>query len=198
MVMNTQKRIFRRVLDLDITSSSAQNIISSADNCKLKQGLSIDSTNINETCPGGDNHEPECTSWEQPYIEFIQQYPGNEKTVSVLWIGSKLSTNRSFAWYDNGINMQELYTSNNYYNIMSPALTHELAHQFGAPDHYHEILEDGTCRGEEKCSTCGQNSRPSSCMMNYPWISNIDTREENTLFCLECVEDMKIHIIDHH
>ena len=77
-------------------------------------------------------------------------------------------------------------------------LMHELNHQYGAPDHYHEIIDEGTpyerCRGGEMCSICGTNKRPKTCIMNN---SRIDITAESVI-CQSCKADIYVHLKNHH
>ena len=73
-------------------------------------------------------------------------------------------------------------------------LMHELNHQYGAPDHYHEILDDGTCRSGDICSDCGANGRPSSCIMKQ---GRMDITA-STVICAACKSDIYAHLEQHH
>lgn len=68
-----------------------------------------------------------------------------------------------------------------------------MSHQFGAPDHYHELLTDGSCRGKDICSECGTNKRPTSCLMNNGWIDNIGNKAANTIHCTGCQQDIRTY-----
>ena len=55
----------------------------------------------------------------------------------------------------------------NYRNwFYAVILFHELNHQFGAPDHYHEEDKYHNCINPLYCSTCGSQKRPEECVMN--------------------------------
>jgi hypothetical protein len=155
--------IFRELFNVNITNNTPSLITSTADSCKIKQGLVFNHYTIDEKCPEGAGHNPPCTSWLQSYIDFIDDVTNsdNPSYISILWTGNilygddKLPYNRSFAWYRNGITIQEIIVSETYYTEILPTLIHELAHQFGAPDHYHEINpETNKCKNEEFCSDC--------------------------------------------
>lgn len=93
--------------------------------------------------------------------------------------------------------MQNIFESNIYFKSMVSCLVHEMAHIYGAPDHYHKwINEEKTiCRGGERCKTFHPDTgRSESCLMNVGWIDNIEVENKNTLFCDECVEDMKEYV----
>lgn len=92
--------------------------------------------------------------------------------------------------------MQEIVTWDNYYDAMQPVLIHELAHQFGAPDHYHEE-DDGNCLHGDICSGDHNKSpkkRPAYCIMNDSWADDITTRDVNQIFCDGCKEDILAYL----
>ena len=204
--------IFSSKFSLTVNNSNTFGIGSRADMCKTNRNLPINSTTIDQPCPGGAGHvcalsghnNENCTSGDELYKHVISFYPGNVNRVTILWTGNKLfeldddgnlqEANRSFSWYDYGINMQELVHKDYYFDVMIPVLAHELSHQCGAPDHYHEILEDGSCRGGDMCadSECANpNPRPSSCLMNDGWMWDIQTKNVNDIWCTGCQTDMQ-------
>ena len=88
---------------------------------------------------------------------------------------------------------------------------HEMAHQFGAIDHYHNLPEDiegdDLCSNRPYCSTCGTGEDkytlnpydPSTkaddetCVMETNNHSNfIETC--NSVFCTHCIDDIRDHI----
>ena len=74
------------------------------------------------------------------------------------------------------------------------ALMHEMCHQYGARDHYHESGADGNCLHGDICSYCGENKRPESCNMNnsHQLIGGDD------IICDECKEEIYAHLENHH
>ena len=74
---------------------------------------------------------------------------------------------------------------------------HELNHQYGAKDHYHELADKNdnqSCKFKERCSVCGDNPRPKSCIM---YESEIDITNDDVI-CSECQNDILTHLKDHH
>lgn len=204
-INNQVKKIFKEVFGLVITNNTPQKITSLPDDCKLKRGLSINSTTINLKCPGGVNHSPSCTGWDSIYDDFISKYPGNNTTTSVLWTGNALYDdtgeicNRSYYWYNFGINLQEIYEPSIYFTEMPSCLTHELSHSFGAPDHYHEIRSDGSCTGGNLCKVCNPSSnRSTTCIMCSGWQDVVKKEDKSTLYCTGCYSDINNHLKDHH
>ncbi len=196
------------VFGLVVNNNAPLGIISLADDCKTKQNLGVNHTTINQLCPGGTNHTPLCTGWAESYPGFIGQYPGNDTTSSILWMGNRLRTvdgngdileNRSFAWYDSGIIIQEIgENSPKYYDDQLRMLIHEISHQIGAVDHYHEIRSDGTCIGGDSCDDCGRRPRPEDCIMDHDNLGNLKTRESHTIWCQGCRQDIEAHLNLHH
>ena len=166
----------------------------------------------------------ECTSWCESYYHFIGDHPGKLHPstgeflkISILWTGNKLfdvnssgvvaEANRSFKWYDYGINLQEVnFTPNDYYSSITPILVHELSHVLDAIDHYHEqtdINDISTCLrmkqngGDGYCSFSGCNtanktiSRPTSCVMNDSRMPGITSKITNDVWCPYCRDDIK-------
>lgn len=199
--------IFEQNLGIYTVNNTPQMITSLADNCKLQRGLPINLNTIEQICPKEANHTKNCTERYNIYSDFISRFPGNKTKISVLWTGNKLfdsegnEANRSFKWYNNGISLQEIWDPNLYYTMMTSCLTHEMAHIYGAPDHYHEIINEATqeCRGGELCKTCNpETGRDESCIMNEGWISDIATRIKTTIFCNECLLDMEAYLEENY
>ncbi|MCI9616747.1 MAG: DNRLRE domain-containing protein [Eubacterium sp.] len=196
-------KIFEEVLGLYTVNNTPTMITSLADNCKLRRGIGINSGTIDQKCPKEANHNPVCTEKYNLYRDFIAKYPGNKSTASVLWIGNRLynsdgeEDNRSFKWYNYGVNLEELWEPNEYYTMMASCLAHEMSHIHGAPDHYHEIIsnEPLICRGGALCKTCNpETGRDESCLMNVGWMSDIATRDKAKIHCKECIQDMKNYL----
>ena len=77
-------------------------------------------------------------------------------------------------------------------------LLHELNHQYGGNDHYHEmILKEGTrvCKNRARCSICNiNNGRSTSCIM---YTTNVDLSDSD-VFCDPCKEEILAHLDHHH
>lgn len=202
---NQVNKVFKEAFNLEITNNDPQKITSLPDECKLKRGLAINLNTIDSKCPGGTSHNPFCTGWTEIYDDFIKKYPGNDITTSVLWTGNRLYDsvgeiyNRSFSWYNSGINIQEIYEPSQYFIIIPSCLTHELSHSLGAPDHYHEILSDGSCRGGNLCKVCNPSSaRTASCIMCDGWQDVVKKENKKELYCQGCYNDILAHLKSHH
>ena len=207
--------IMGQVFGLNVQINNPIKIYSTPDYCKLYNNLEINLASRNHMCPANPSlSDPkcsyytinqnansrckDCTSWNQIYDDFIEQYPGTKYNASVLFTGSILydengqKCNRSFkSGY--GFIFQE--TPIQYDEEMLSCFIHELSHFINAPDHYHEILDDGTCRGGTKCNDCYPSSgRPSWCIMDNGWRDDLETCDRSTIYCSECVADIKNYL----
>jgi hypothetical protein len=83
-------------------------------------------------------------------------------------------------------------------NAVTGVLIHELAHQYGAPDHYHEFV-NGICVGGNYCahilcSDVANSPRPTWCIMNIGRPANIAQIPASSVFCTGCTDDMIRHL----
>ena len=116
--------------------------------------------------------------------------------------------NRSFSTSNYHIFLLNHFSSDRDLNSKG-VLMHELNHQIGAKDHYHEEMEAGdikTCKravanngnGICSCQDCndenGTQFRPGSCIMNnsYQSINN------SNILCDACKSDILAHLNSHH
>lgn len=201
--------------DTNITTSTP-------DNCKITNEGSVTSSNRHIKCPANPSlSEPQCdfydinkvgnadcencTSWIQIYRDFVEVYPGTEDDVSMLFTGNVLyeddgsSTGRSYYWdtYKSGVTgiiINSNVVPAAYYENTLATVVHEVAHHFEVPDHYHEPLTTGGCRGGAFCIECNPSGgRPEWCIMSN---SNIDAdvleaKEMDEIFCPGCLNDIK-------
>ena len=79
---------------------------------------------------------------------------------------------------------------------------HEISHQIGAPDHYHEMITINgaeVCRGGELCGTCNPSTgRPTWCVMDDGRGNDIDINNLNNIYCSGCKNDIINHLNNHH
>ena len=97
--------------------------------------------------------------------------------------------------------LENIYeNSTEYHTRMLPVFVHEISHAIGAPDHYHEPIDDeGTCRSGDICSKCGTNKRPEFCIMNQGGnIGNLSEISRDRIYCSWCISDISKHLNDHH
>lgn len=225
-------RILRGTVGLEVTMNAPTMILSTPDHCKLQRGFDITSTTINTQsyaiCPSnpsvqgscpyyalnkvGHSDCENCTSWDQTYRDFIREFPGSETVASILFTGSRLYDdkgelcNRSYRWYNHGIILQEIQTNASVYaDDQLPCLLHEISHEIGAPDHYHEMITNDqgqiVCRGGSMCFVCNPaTGRPKWCTMGDDggWRDDLDTCDMDEVYCEGCRNQIIEHLIGHH
>lgn len=132
---------------------------------------------------------------------FSADYPGTELITNAFFTRHRIvSTNA--AWeeeesrscsYLNTIFILERcdYASSSEIEVI---IMHELAHQFGADDHYHEEDINGNCINPNTCPRCANTDYKDLCIMN----DHRQVLESDTLFCDACMEDMLAHLNSHH
>lgn len=182
---------------LELTISDTTYFYSDIDECKG----TVSSSNIDLLCEHtGTAH----TDRNSVISDFSSHYTGNNVTTCALWTCHKIKSiatdgdpdyNRSCSSGTNIYMLEKniLFRTTNSQGV----LMHELNHQYGAPDHYHELAdsEDPTsCKFKSICSECGDDPRLSSCIMNnsFIFITNSD------VICEECKNDMIDHLKLHH
>ncbi|MBQ3214730.1 MAG: DNRLRE domain-containing protein [Oscillospiraceae bacterium] len=184
---------FMELLGLDITASVATYQRSDIDDCKGTIGAST----IDSLC----NHSSKHTDGDT-LLSYVNQVTagGNEHT-SAFWTCHYITpfssvggfNNRNLSFEDVVLILERVENTNNRYQDSTGALMHELCHQFGAQDHYHELGEDNTCKHAEICSDCGTNPRPATCIMQQ---FRIDITED-TVLCDECKQEILAHLQSH-
>lgn len=76
---------------------------------------------------------------------------------------------------------------------------HELNHQYGAPDHYHELRvenDTSTCIHKDNCSVCGDLKRSKTCIMDQ--VYDINDIQYGDIVCYGCRGDIMRHLAEHH
>ena len=143
----------------------------------------------------------ECSNDTSAWEDISDYAPGNKTVTSIYWTNHKIiytneygveSDNRSFSKGYYVLMLQRQYASR------EKTLFHELCHQYGVMDHYHEEDATGTnnlCSNYDYgCSECGGIKRSKQCIM-YTHPSTLD---ETPLICEDCKTDLMEHIGDHH
>lgn len=207
---------YYELLGLQISTNGATYYNSAIDSCKNNVsscgttgtgcGHNGSSCNINALCSHLNPHTILFNSTNSVSSHFNNNtVPAGSNTVTkAYWSGHRIKTYTNAEEYNRcyssgtSIYMLELSTASNRAQHSKGILMHELNHQYGAPDHYHEIINAGTvnerCRGGELCSVCGSNPRPNTCIMNR---SRIDITAP-TVICPGCKADMYLHLAGHH
>lgn len=197
---------FEALFPVEIMSNSATHLVSSIDDCKQ----TVTSSNLDNLCAHVNPHTV-C------YNEFVYSLNPNPNVLygfmceefsetlgtEVFWCGHRVQRKTS---------IPNEYNRSSYYDGFvfilgedadeaTGVLMHEIAHDFGAPDHYHECKVEGrmdTCNniksngGSGYCSNSTCNSvngtlpRPCTCLMN---VSDQDISSVNIL-CGGCKSDI--------
>lgn len=123
---------------------------------------------------------------------------GNKGNEDAEQDGMIKECNRSYSMsFEKCIFIQELPEISNYINETKYTLEHEISHQFGAIDHYHEGPkedEDGNkiiCKNAPYCSVCcdgGTQCRPLICKMCNDYVG---------MYCRECRQDIINYLGSH-
>ncbi|MBO4770234.1 MAG: hypothetical protein J5563_05570, partial [Clostridia bacterium] len=195
---------YLKIFGLEITAPAASHYISGIDSCKG----TVTSGNIDTLCSHANPHTILFNGVNSVSNHFNSNTSpsGSNVITKAYWSGHCIQTysgvNEFNRCYSSGtsIYMVEISSSTNRDRDSKGILMHELNHQFGAPDHYHEILDEGTpnerCRGGDICSICGDPDlrRPLTCVMNNCRIE-IDSA---TVICPGCQTDILNHLENHH
>lgn len=190
--------VYLREIGLLLMLNDAQYYHSAVDECKG----TVTSDNIDDLC----QHSAAHTERRNMIDSFISDHSGSTTLTTILWSGHKISStassgtinyNRSCS-YGNSVFIIKLLSDNVRTEYSQGVVLHELNHQYGAPDHYHEPTvsgDDTTCKFIDICSTCdGPNARPLSCIMfsSRQNIFNVD------IICYDCKQDILAHLEGHH
>ena len=162
----------------------------------------VTSNNIDTMC----NHSGTIHTERGSVISsFKNSHQGNNVTTNLLWSCHKivstatngnLNYNRSCSSETSIFLISRSEAAKRAFNSKG-VLMHELTHQYGAKDHYHELANKNdpeSCKFKERCSECGLNPRPMSCIM---YQTSIDIWKDNVI-CPACKEDILAHLEGHH
>ncbi len=137
---------------------------------------------------------------------FLAQVPEKKNTTAVLWTCHFVELKRFGEDY-----VARSFSSGRFIALLQRAFTHkrveqiegtfmhEMNHQLGARDHYHDEKIPGdktSCANRDICSECQQaNMRPASCVMYDANFFNIHAADA---ICEPCKNEMRAHLVDHH
>ncbi len=189
---------YMKLLGLSLVVTTPQYYNSPIDLCKG----TVNSSNIDTLCShAGTIH----TDRDSVISSFNATHSGNDTTTNILWschrivstsTSGNINENRSCSWR-NGIYLISIYAAYNRDRNTTSVFMHEMNHQYGGDDHYHELADDedeNSCKFKDICSECGDNPRPSSCIMAR---TGIDISAE-TVLCSACQQDILAHLNAHH
>jgi len=186
---------YYELFGLTLLYDSASYYQSPIDICKGTVTLS----NINTECTHGH------TERDNVITSFKNSFSGGDATTNVLWschaitstaTNGDINYNRSCSSGDAVFMLDRTNNSDRTLNATG-ILMHELNHQYGAQDHYHELTDKNdynSCKFKSVCSVCGDNPRPPSCIM---YQSRIDISNPDVI-CSACQNDILTHLNDHH
>lgn len=191
--------VYMNWFGLHIDYSTISSCTSVPDACKMP----VTSSNIDSLCThSGSEH----TYRNSLISDFNSKHNGNKKTTNALWSGHRILTNGA---YDDNGNPEENRSCSSgtgvfmlaidktmRINTSQSVIFHELNHQYGADDHYHNPTIEGnnlTCTNRATCSVCGINPRPTSCIM---YSRKIITNKD--VICDECAHEILLHLDNHH
>ncbi len=168
----------------------------------LNQKGTVYSSNIDTLCEhSGSIH----TERINVISSFKNSFSGSNTITNILWschlitstaTNGTINHNRSCS-SGQAVFMLEQSESTDREIHSKGILMHELNHQYGARDHYHELADKNdpnSCKFKDICSTRGENPRPSSCIM---YQSRIDISNSNVI-CTACKNDILSHLNEHH
>ncbi|WP_303804440.1 DNRLRE domain-containing protein [Ruminococcus flavefaciens] len=186
------------LLGLTVLFDGASYYNSPIDICKG----TVTSSNIDTLC----NHAGTIhTDRPEVISSFSSSFLGSNTITNILWSDHRIKSiatngtinyNRSCS-SGTSIIMIERSGTNVRDRDSKGVLMHELNHQYGARDHYHELADindPNSCKFKDICSDCGTNPRPSTCIM---YQSRIDIANTNVI-CSECQADILSHLNGHH
>lgn len=196
--MNEISKRYYELLGLRLLYDTAGYYESPIDSCKGQ--VSIE--NIDSLC---DHSGTIHTDRDNVISAFMNRYSGSNKITNILWSCHQITTlatsgevnlNRSCS-FEEAVFMLERSLSYDRKQHALGIVMHELNHQFGVKDHYHELAIPGnekSCKFKETCSECGDNPRDAGCIMND---SRMDIYNSN-IICDDCKKDIINHLNGHH
>ncbi len=189
---------YEKLFGLRVAHGDAVYYRSLADICKG----TVTSSNIDKLCNhSGDKH----TDRHNVVFDLHTNLVSNSTTTNVFWTCHKIASvsaggstqyNRSCA-YANTVAMLTR-SRRDESDYIKAALMHELNHQYGAPDHYHELRvenDTSTCIHKDNCSVCGDLKRSKTCIMDQVYDNDI---QYGDLVCYGCRGDIMRHLAEHH
>ncbi len=201
---------FKNIFNLDLINTNTK-IASSGDICVYRNYGDMTLNTLSAPCISHTNNSCKTTTSLRDRL-IDTKGPGNATKVVALWTGyldndksrsNSVSANYSIIitpyattyWSDT----DQLYinlSNNDIIKEYSFSYMHELSHQLSLPDHYCYGKKDGNeyC-SNEFCDECAGRIRPD-CMMSYRF--DVRERSESTIYCDECLEKIRVHLLDHH
>ena len=225
--------LFGSLLGVSIKYASVLPYETTADACRVENQVGVLSNFRCTSSAAGHTHGTvngvtlHCTDHEAQYLQFKEDYPlgSISNRVNTLWSGAYLykegtstQLNRSYTQAasieHNGSGYIHLIRlGNDGYDVerLLSTYIHEMAHRFGAPDHYHEINADGDCVAglagicsDVSCESFSDvldgtsiTPRPKKCeMYTSYWFWKADSTRD--LYCEGCLADMQNYLTTYY
>lgn len=176
---------------------------SAADQCKINEYGSVTSDNLVASCAHSPTHLTNTA---------LRDTMGNGTNINtkVLWTGHILVGNPSSDSISQrcSVIITPRYTTheNDFSNKSDTDIRreslftfmHELSHQLGTSDHYCYGVDTGeTVCINTNCDVCYKGKdKARTCIMSHR--CNIETTNEATLYCSDCLITINEHLSDHH
>lgn len=186
--------VFAEQLGLYLNYGVPQYFESDIDICKAGNA----SSDIDTLCTHSGTIHTDRDNVREDIEDYVN---GSNKITNIYWTGHNIKSvatsgevnyNRSCSWDEYILILrQPVYVRE---EASQAVLLHELCHQYGAPDHYHEFDSEGVCKFRDICSQCGENKGSEKCIM-FDSGRDIDS---NNIMCSGCKADMLEHLEDHH
>ena len=202
---------YDELFNLKLSVPHTKYYYSGIDGCKG----TVSSKNINTLCSHNNPHTSAAGNFDDNPNSIAQCFVrdigySTDKITNAYWSTHKIKTdtsdNRSFSWGINGVYIINRYQINRH-RRSEVVLMHEMNHQFGVRDHYHEAPGDiYTCKraianqGNGFCSLpkCNEKNgtiyRPASCIMN----KSEQNIWNDDIMCGGCQEEIMSHLENHH
>ena len=197
--MSVVSKRLEELFGLQIQYTGATYYQSSIDICK---GTTTQE-NINASCTHTKKDTEKHTDRDKFFTALKEDFPNIKNKSYVLWSGHALTTeneekeivdgNRSGSWEDSII-LVGIASKTDRYERSIKGLLHELCHQYGALDQYHDE-EDASvlCPNYETCTTCLGKTR-LNCVMD----KNDTPITDSSIICEACRELIMTHLEKEH
>lgn len=184
---------FQELVGLDITVHNASYFESALDTCKG----TVTSDNINAVCTHAADHDAR----DSVIADFTSHFTESSTRTYVFWSGHQIESVASSGAIDLNrscstgafVFLLRRTSTVSRFTFSTGTLMHELCHQYGVRDHYHEPLENGECKFSDICSVCTGN-RPATCIM---YNSQQDITAD-TILCDGCKAELLEHLLAGH
>jgi len=207
-VSNVSKR-YEELLGLTLIHNGATYYPSILDVCKgtvVKGNIDTECSHSNKDNKRHDNQDNICK-------DVRAKNPGNKTTTTAFWTGHRTvwkfqDREQEYRSYSSGTiifltnDPPERMKEQNRDLVSTGVLMHELNHQYGGIDHYHDVNARGDCLRPKICSEpdCGSKEnglpegRDGRCIMN----KSRQNIKSLYIICSDCKKEIISHLNKHH